>query len=304
MSAAAEPSSSPPADASPALVVITGLSGSGKSTVANCFEDLGWYCVDNLPLPLLEELLFQPAKMAGGAARIAVVADVRTPGFAQEFPRLLERLADGGAQCTLLFLEASEEALVRRYSESRRPHPLTEDRPVIDDIRRERRILAPLRARADVVLDTTALTVHQIRRQIYRDFSALPEEQPKMVVTLTSFGFKHGIPPGSDLVFDLRFLPNPHFEPELRELTGRDAPVQSFLHDQPEYRQLVDRLLDLLLWLLPKYRLENRSYLTVALGCTGGRHRSVATAETLASALVRNGWSVRTTHRDIEDEPA
>lgn len=291
-----------PSKGSPPLVVITGLSGSGKSTVANCFEDLGWYCVDNLPLPLLEELLSSPGELAAGADRIAVVADVRTPGFAQDFPRLLEQLAESGAPSTLLFLEASEDALVRRYSESRRPHPLTEDRPVIDDIRREREILAPLRARADVVLDTTALTVHEIRRQIYRDFSGSPDEQPKMVVTMTSFGFKHGIPPGSDLVFDLRFLPNPHFEPELRELTGLDAPVQGFLHDQPEFRQLVDRLLELLLWLLPRYRDENRSYLTVAFGCTGGHHRSVAAAETLASALARNGWSVRTTHRDIDDE--
>jgi UPF0042 nucleotide-binding protein len=287
---------------SPSLVVITGLSGSGKSTVANCFEDLGWYCVDNLPLPLLERLLSSPGEMAADADRIAVVADVRTPGFAQEFPRLLDQLAASGAPSTLLFLEASEEVLVQRYSESRRPHPLTENRPVIDDIRREREILAPLRARADVVLDTTALTVHEIRRQIYRDFSASPDEQPKMIVTLLSFGFKHGVPSGADLVFDLRFLPNPHFEPDLRELTGMDAPVQGFLHDQPEFRQLVDRLLELLLWLLPRYREENRSYLTVAFGCTGGHHRSVAVAETLASALARSGWSVRTTHRDIDNE--
>lgn len=286
------------------LVVITGLSGSGKSTVANCFEDLGWYCVDNLPLPLLEQLLFHPAEMAGGAGPIAVVADVRTPGFAQDFPRLLSRLSEHGGRYTLLFLEASEEALVRRYSESRRPHPLTEDRPVIEDIRRERELLAPLRAQADVVLDTTALTVHEIRKQIYRDFTASPDEQPQMVVTMVSFGFKHGIPQGSDMVFDLRFLPNPHFEPELRELTGKDAPVLSFLHDQPEFRQLVDRLLGLLLWLLPRYRDENRSYLTVAVGCTGGRHRSVATAETLGSALAQNGWPVRIKHRDIADEPS
>lgn len=284
------------------LVLITGLSGSGKSTVANCFEDLGYYCVDNLPLPLLEQLLADPATVAAGATGIAVVADVRTAGFAQEFPRLLDRLGGGQTRPTVLFLEASDEALVRRYSESRRPHPLTEHRPVIEDIRRERALLSQLRAHADVVLDTTDLTVHEIRRTIFRDFAGGPGEQPEMAVNLVSFGFKHGVPPGADLVFDLRFLPNPHFEPGLRELTGQDAPVQAFLHEQPEFRRLLDRLSDFLLYLLPLYREETRAYLTVALGCTGGRHRSVAVAEALTASLAQSGWSVRTVHRELEGE--
>lgn len=306
MSATAAPGPGNGPAAATRLVLITGLSGSGKSTVANCFEDLGWYCVDNLPLPLLEELLERPAELASGADRIAVVVDVRTVGFTRDFPRLVERLRGGRENhptAALLFLEAAEETLVRRYSESRRPHPLTEDRPVVEDIRREREMMAPLRAAADLVLDTTALSVHEIRRRIFRDFADVDDEGPRMVVTVESFGFKHGIPSGADLVFDLRFLPNPHFEPGLRELTGRDGPVRDYLHQQPEVRELLDRLSDFLLYLLPRYRDENRSYLTVAIGCTGGRHRSVAAAEALAAVLAQAGWSVKIVHRDI-DEPA
>lgn len=303
MSGAEEAPATDSAGTQARLVLITGLSGSGKSTVANCFEDLGWYCVDNLPLPLLEQLLERPAELATGAERIAVVVDVRTAGFAHDFPRLVERLrGERGDDPTaaLLFLEAAEETLVRRYSESRRPHPLTEDRPVVEDIRREREMMAPLRATADLVLDTTALSVHEIRRRIFRDFAGVDREGPRMVVTLESFGFKHGIPSGADLVFDLRFLPNPHFEPGLRELTGRDGPVRDYLHQQPEVRDFLDRLSDFLLYLLPRYRNENRSYLTVAIGCTGGRHRSVAAAEALAAVLAQAGWTIKIAHRDIE----
>ncbi len=303
---ASEPIAADRSRADVRLVLITGLSGSGKSTVANCFEDLGWFWVDNLPWPRLEELLARPAELASGADRIAVVVDVRTVGFARDFPRLLGRLRRvSGARraAAVLFLEASEEALVRRYSESRRPHPLTENRPVVEDIRREREILAPLRAAADLVLDTSSLSVHEIRRKIFRDFADPGQEGSRMVVTLESFGFKHGIPSGSDLLFDLRFLPNPHFEPGLRELTGRDGPVRDYLHQQPEVRELLDRLSDFLLYLLPRYREENRSYLTVAIGCTGGRHRSVAVAEALAAVLAQAGWTVKVAHRDIE-EPA
>lgn len=282
------------------LVLITGLSGSGKSTVANCFEDLGYYCVDNLPLPLLRTLLNDPVAMLPGARQIAVVADVRTTGFADRFPELLRELRQSDARrLTLVFLEASDDALVRRYSESRRPHPLTEDRPLIEDIRRERELLAQLRAEADVVLDTTDLTVHEMRRTIFRDFASAPEDQPEMAVHLVSFGFKHGLPQGADLVFDLRYLPNPHFEPDLRELTGRDVPVQTFLHEQAEFRRLLDHISASLLFLLPRYREENRSYLTVALGCTGGQHRSVAAVEALAPSLAQSGWTVQTVHREL-----
>jgi UPF0042 nucleotide-binding protein len=281
------------------LAVITGLSGSGKSIVAKCFEDLSYYTVDNLPLPLLRSFLDNPLELVPGHDRIAVVTDVRAPGFAEEFPRLFAEIDRERIEPTLLFLEASDEVLVRRFSETRRPHPLAPDRHVVEGIQRERAVLAELRARADMVLDTSEWSIHEIRSQIYRDFAGSPGEEPGMVVSLVSFGFKHGIPQGTDLLFDVRFLPNPHFVPGLRQHTGQEAEVLDYLERQPDFRELVIRLTDLLAYLLPRYRRENRSYLSVAIGCTGGRHRSVAIAERLKSALDERGWPARAIHRDI-----
>jgi len=288
-----------PQPAKAKLVVITGLSGSGKSVVAKCLEDLGYYTVDNLPLPLLRQFLDRPLELARGYDRIAVVTDVRAPGFAEEFPRLFAEIDRLRIEPTLLFLESSDEVLVRRFSETRRPHPLAPDEPVIEGIRRERELLAELRARADRVFDTSEWSIHEIRSQIYREFSTNPNEEPGMVVSLVSFGFKHGIPYGTDLLFDVRFLANPHFVPGLRELTGQDEGVQEYLDRQPDFAELVDRLTDLLGFLLPRYRRENRSYLSVAIGCTGGRHRSVAIAERLRARLEEQGWPARLIHRDI-----
>jgi UPF0042 nucleotide-binding protein len=281
------------------LVIITGLSGSGKSVVAKCFEDLSYYTVDNLPLPLLRLFLDNPLDLVRGNDRIAVVTDVRAPGFAEEFPRLFAEIDRERIEPRLLFLESSDEVLVRRFSETRRPHPLAPDQPVIEGIRREREVLAELRARADMVFDTSAWSIHEIRNQVYREFAANPGEEPGMVVSLVSFGFKHGIPYGTDLLFDVRFLPNPHFVPGLREQTGQDDGVQAYLDQQPDFAELIDRLTDLLVFLLPRYRRENRSYLSVAIGCTGGRHRSVAAAERLKAALESQGWPARVIHRDI-----
>jgi UPF0042 nucleotide-binding protein len=281
------------------LVIVTGLSGSGKSVVAKCFEDLSYYTVDNLPLPLLRQFLDNPLELAGGTDRIAVVTDVRAPGFAEELPRLFAEIDRERIEPRLLFLEASDEVLVRRFSETRRPHPLAADLPVIEGIRRERELLAEMRARADMVLDTSGWSIHEIRSQIYREFASNPGEEPGMVVSLVSFGFKHGIPYGTDLLFDVRFLPNPHFVPGLREQTGQDDGVRAYLDRQPDFGELVDRLTDLLAYLLPRYRRENRSYLSVAIGCTGGRHRSVAVAERLKGALEEQGWPARVIHRDI-----
>lgn len=280
------------------LVLITGLSGSGKSVVAKCFEDLGYYTVDNLPLPLLRDFLGRPGELVCGHERIAVVADVRTPGFAEEFPRLVADMDAASARPTLLFLEASDEVLVRRFSETRRPHPLAADQPAIDGIRRERKLLDGLRERADLVLDTSNWSIHETRAQVYRAFAATGEE-PEMVVSLVSFGYKHGIPYGSDLVFDVRFLANPHFVPGLRELTGQDAPVLDYLDQQAEFGEVIARVADLLGFLLPRYRRENRSYLSVAVGCTGGRHRSVAVCERLQHRLEQAGWQTRVIHRDV-----
>jgi UPF0042 nucleotide-binding protein len=281
------------------LVLITGLSGSGKSSVAKCFEDLGYHTVDNLPLPLLRRFLESPLELVEGNDRIAVVTDVRAPHFAEAFPRLLESIDTERVEPTLLFLEASDEALVRRFSETRRPHPLAGDRPLIEGIARERELLSELRGSADMVFDTSEWTIHEIRSQIFREFSERPGEGPALVVSLVSFGFKHGIPHGTDLLFDLRFLPNPHFVPGLREQTGQDAPVRDYLEAQAEYGETLTRLADLLEFLLPRYRRENRSYLTIAVGCTGGRHRSVCMVEDLRRRLEKDGWAVRTVHRDV-----
>jgi UPF0042 nucleotide-binding protein len=279
-------------------VLLTGLSGSGKSSVAKCFEDLGFYVVDNLPLPLLRQFLNDPLSFVGDCDRIAVVTDIRAPGFAHELPVLFREIDRARVEPILVFLEASNESLLRRFSETRRPHPLAGDRPLLEGIKDERSMLADLRGLADMVLDTSEWTIHEIRSQIYREFASQPGASPSMVVSIVSFGFKHGIPQGTDLLFDLRYLPNPHFVPGLRELTGKDAPVRDFLEAQPEFPELLDRLEDLLLYLLPRYRRENRSYLTVALGCTGGQHRSVAAAEALTARLAKQGWAVKVTHRD------
>lgn len=287
------------ADGRADLVLLTGLAGSGKTTVANCLEDLGYAVVDNLPIALLESFLSDPVGMTGGRDRIAVVADSRAAGFAEQGTRLWASIDRGRVAPTLVFLESSDEALVRRFSETRRPHPLGTDRPVIEAIRAERELLSDLRGAADLVLDTSDWSVHDIRSLVYREFGREAGHEPAMAITLSSFGFKHGVPPGCDLVFDVRFLPNPHFVPGLREATGLDRPVIEFLEEQPDFGTLVDRLADLLGYLLPRYRQENRSYLTVGVGCTGGRHRSVAVAEKLADRLSEAGWNVRKNHREL-----
>ena len=281
------------------LVVITGLSGAGKSAAAKCFEDVGYYCLDNLPLPLLERFLDEREEMAPGREHIAVVADVRAPGFAEEFPRILDSREEEN-KATVIFFEASDEILIRRFSETRRPHPLAKDRPVLEGIQRERDLLAQLRARADLVVDTGEWSVHDLRRQIFRDFAPEQRVHEGLVVSVTSFGFKHGVPTGTDVLFDVRFLPNPYFVPGLRELTGLDAVVKEFLEDQEEFGELAEKLGNLLLYLLPKHQRESRSYLSLAIGCTGGRHRSVAMAEELAEMLGTKGWSVQVKHRDID----
>lgn len=288
----------------PRLVLVTGLSGSGKSSVGNSLEDLGYYTVDNLPLPLLKTFLESPDNLVPQHRRIAVVTDVRAPGFHEELPKLVRGLDRDRLDVTLLFLEASDETLVRRFSETRRPHPLALDRPVIEGIRRERDLLAELRGLADRVLDTGEWTIHDVRNQIYRAFAADPAEdvqtQGGMVVSLTSFGFKHGIPYGTDMLFDVRFLPNPYFVPELKEQSGQDEGVRQFLAGEDAFLEVVAGFRDLLLNLLPRFASQDRSYLAVAIGCTGGRHRSVAVCEALRHELAEQGWSAQVIHRDLE----
>ena len=280
------------------IVLITGMSGSGKSTVAKCFEDLGYYCVDNLPVGLLRTFLRSPFDHLEGRTKIAVVTDVRAAGFVGELPEVLSDLGRASFPITVLFLEASDEALIRRFSETRRPHPLADGGSAVDGIRRERHLLVDLRGRADLVFDTSAWSIHEIRTQVHREFGQ-SESAGMMSIRVESFGFKFGTPHGADLMFDVRFLPNPYFVAELREKTGLDEPVAEFLALQTDYEELVLRLSDLLLYLVPRYRAERRAYLSVAIGCTGGRHRSVAISERIGRALEQAGWSARVVHRDI-----
>lgn len=281
------------------LVLITGLSGSGKSTVAKCFEDLGYYCVDNLPLELLAQLLEDPFRISGTDRGVAVVTDVRAPGFAEQLPRILERESVEAHEPVVLFLEADDETLVRRFSETRRSHPIGDTGSLIESIRRERELLSELRGIADRVFDSSEWTIHEIRQQVRREFASQDEDELGPKVTLMSFGFKYGIPYGTDLLFDVRFLPNPHFQDDLRELTGLDEPVLAFLEVEEEYRELVERLHEFLAYLLPRYATEQRSYVSVGVGCTGGRHRSVAVTEELSKRLESAGWALRVSHRDI-----
>jgi UPF0042 nucleotide-binding protein len=282
------------------LILITGLSGSGKSTVTKCLEDLGYHCVDNLPLPLLRRFLADPTTAVPGDRGVAVVADVRAPGFAESFPELYRSIDRTLVNPTLLFLETNDEVLVRRFSETRRSHPLGGEGSLIETIRRERELLAELRGLADRVYDTSDSTIHETRHQVNREFGDAGEPGGGLAVTLTSFGFKYGIPYGTDLLFDVRFLPNPHFVDELRPMTGLDVDVRAYLDEQPEFRELLSRLEGFLLYLLPNYQREGRSYLSIGIGCTGGRHRSVAITQVLADRLREHSWDPRLSHRDIE----
>ena len=287
------------------FIVLTGLSGSGKSQAIRALEDLGYFCVDNIPtilIPTLADLVRRE-----GISRVAIVVDIREKNFLAEFPKAYRKLRNiSGLNPALIFLEATHATLVRRFSETRRPHPLAPDSSAAEGIKAERRRMNSIRAMADHIIDTSDLTVHQLR-QAFKTFAFSPGDQKgasgRLAVTLVSFGFKHGIPMDADLVFDVRFLPNPHFVPRLRPKTGRDRAVIKFMDDQRVTGELMGRLNDLLKFLIPQYVSEGKSYLTVAIGCTGGRHRSVMVAESLRKTLGSvPGARVRVYHRDIGHE--
>jgi UPF0042 nucleotide-binding protein len=278
--------------------VITGLSGSGKTHVLRALEDAGWFCVDNLPtalVPAFAGLIRRSPELRHSA----LVVDVRERGLPEAFPAVYRELRRGGRlQVSLIFLEADEGTLLRRFSETRRPHPLAGREPPIEGIRAEREALRPLRRLADLVLDTSRFTVHQLREHVRERYDVRAQDRP-MVVSVLSFGYKYGVPPEADVVFDARFLPNPNFVPRLRRRTGADPAVVRYLRRQPDTEAFLARALSLLLFVVPRHEEEGRSYLTVAVGCTGGRHRSVMLANRIGAALRKAERTVRVYHRDV-----
>jgi UPF0042 nucleotide-binding protein len=284
------------------FVVITGLSGAGKSYAIKCFEDMGFFCVDNLPTTLIPTFADLVARAdAPKRGRVALGVDVREGEYLSHFLEALAELRTRGHTVEVLFLEAGEEALVRRYRETRRRHPLAPDGNVLDGIRAERKALSTVREVADRIVDTSALTVHQLKDFLVDAYVA-PKARPGLAVSLVSFGFKHGVPIDADLVFDVRFLPNPHFVEGLRPLDGRDARVRAFVMKHAESRELLRRIADFLGFVLPAYQREGKAYLTIALGCTGGRHRSVALVEELRLLIDALGLTPALVHRDLDRE--
>jgi len=291
------------------VVVVTGVSGAGKSTAVHALEDLGFFCVDNLPTPVMKSTLEAFATV--GVRRIAIGIDVRVRGFLDAASAALESIqVPGERQLAVLFLDASDEALLRRFSSTRRPHPLSTSlepgseraaTAVLDGIRIERELLMPLRARATLVLDTTRLSVHELRRQVIAQFGPGAGRGPHMRTRFVSFGFKFGTPVDADLLFDVRFLENPYFVPELRDLSGGTQAVKDFVLSQPDSRGFLERVASLLEFCLPRFEREGKSYLTVAIGCTGGRHRSVVITDELVALLrKRDGVSIDIVHRDVD----
>ncbi len=282
------------------VVLLTGMSGAGRSTAANALEDLGWFVVDNMPPTLLPQLVELAAQGKEGAQRIAAVADVRSGEFFDALRQALDEVEAQGIVPRVVFLEADDDSLVRRFESSRRPHPLQEDGRLIDGIHRERAQLIGLRESADLLVDTSDLNVHQLRRRVEDAFS---ESGRNLVqVTVMSFGFKYGLPVDSDLVADCRFLPNPYWDPALRPLTGQDPAVSEFVLNQPDAEPFLAAYVPALKVVLHGYHAENKRYATIAVGCTGGKHRSVAMAQEIASRIAGEGVTVRVVHRDLGRE--
>ncbi len=278
------------------LVILTGLSGSGKASALKAFEDLGFYAVDNMPLeliPAFADLVRQSAEIN----RAALVVDVREGQSLDRFPAILKRVRKV-LSTTVVFLDASDNSLLRRFSETRRPHPMGRTETVVRAIHAERKVLDPIRNLADISVDTSNYNVHELRAYILQKFERGGTDK-NLLVSSISFGYKNGVPPEADLVFDVRFLPNPHFVPEFRHLTGRHPKVAKYIRDFPQTAEFLDRITQLLLFLLPHYIEEGKSYLTVAFGCTGGQHRSVMISEEVRKRLAKEGYRVKAVHRDI-----
>jgi RNase adapter protein RapZ len=278
------------------LVVVTGMSGSGKGTVLKAFEDLGFFCIDNLPVPLIPKFIEGIHVSGGEVERAALVIDVRAGEKLRDLEQMITEIREFEFRLFVLYLEARNEILVRRFSETRRPHPLVGEKTLLDAIRLERRQLRRIRELADVIIDTSEYSIHQVKALVMDRFRSHP--RGALNVNLVSFGYKHGVPLEADLVFDVRFLPNPYFVSGLRSLTGQDRRVIKYLRSVPETLEFVHRVKDFLQYLIPFYVREGKSYLTIAIGCTGGRHRSVFVVEELARLLKLRTASIRIRHRD------
>jgi len=281
------------------VVVVTGLSGSGKSTAIKAFEDLDYFCVDNLPVVLLADFLELREKSSEDNYHIALGMDIRERSFLESYPRVFSELRERGTNLEILFLEAADEALQRRFSQTRRKHPLVGTGTVLDRIRAERERLKHLKEMATRVIDTSNLNVHELKRMISRLYTVYPEEDT-LHVNVLSFGFKYGVPAEADIVMDVRFLPNPFFIKELRDLNGTQDPVIRFVMQQGQTQIFLDKFTELINYLLPRYREEGKNYLTIAVGCTGGKHRSVVVTEQLRVQLAGLGYPVTAGHRDVE----
>ena len=283
----------------PQLVIITGLSGAGMSAAMNVYEDLGYFCVDNLPVQLIPSFIQLFERKGSGITHAALGVNIREGEFLKRFPQMYAKLRSRtDIETTVIFLEASDSALQRRYSETRRPHPLGEG-TVLAAIHAERARLAPIRALADIVIDTSDHTVHSLRAFLKKRFAA-DKTETSTEITVMSFGYKHGVPIDADIMLDVRFLPNPFFVPELKEFTGNDQPVITFLETNQEVNETVARFTALLDYLIPLYQREGKSYVTIAIGCTGGKHRSVYTANELGKHLNRQGHHAHVLHRDVK----
>ncbi len=283
------------------FVIITGLSGAGKSQAIDSFEDAGYFCVDNLPPELVPTLVDLFRREGSKVDRVAIVSDVRGGEYFSRLEQLLDELHERGVEHTLVFLEASNEALVRRFKETRRRHPAADGGSVIDGIRRERRILAPLRERATVVIDTSDISIHDLKARLHKDIIQ-HSRRTGIVFAVVSFGYKYGVPIDADLLFDVRFLPNPHYDLRLRPLTGLDVEVREFVMSSSDTGEYLERLTALLDFLFPRYAAEGKAHLTIGVGCTGGRHRSVAIAEYIGERYAKQGYYTIVRHRDMARE--
>ncbi len=280
------------------LVVLSGPSGSGKSTAIKALEDVGYFCVDNLPVSLLPEFM-ELLERSAEIARVAVVVDVREGEFLKGFSRVFSGLKEAGYNAELLYLEATDEAIARRFSETRRRHPIAWDESPLEGVAKERKLLKEVRSHADRLVDTTGFNVHQLR-EVVKQYYTEPVIREGMTLNLISFGFRYGVPTDADIVMDIRFLPNPYFKESLKELDGTDGSVVDFVLACRETKEFLARFKDFLSYLIPLYRKEGKSYLTIAVGCTGGRHRSVVVVDLLTDELTSDVVAVRRRHRDIK----